>query len=151
LENESTPIKENNIQESLSKGLIPYVEKLSFAEKISMRLISRYGKPNTSNYIASAGTGTAFILMAAWLQSEILFYTGILFLLISTLFYDTKAYYLSKVCKKCGREFAYVETGETSIINRYFRIATIVSRHKCKYCGHEYEETTNIVSVSEIY
>jgi len=90
-------------------------------------------------------------LSAAWLQSEVFFFTGIFFLLFSILFYYTKTYYLSRACNKCGKEFAYSETREPSIINRYASIATIISYHKCKYCGHEHEETINLVAASEIY
>jgi hypothetical protein len=150
LSNESNSITDSNIKESISNGLRPYVEKLSFAEKIFMYLVSRYGEPNTPFCLVSAGIGAASILIAAWLQSRIFFFIGIFFLLFSTLFYDTRTYYLSRVCEKCGKEFAYAETGEPSIINRYSRIVTIISHHKCKYCGHEHEEMINVVAASDI-
>jgi hypothetical protein len=128
----------------------PFAEKLSFAEKISLYLVSKYRGPNTPFYLASAGMGTAFILIAAWLQSKVFFFVGVFFLLFSTIFYDTKTYYLSRVCKKCGKEFAYAETREPSIINRDYRIVTIVSYQKCKYCGYEHEEMTNVLTASDI-
>jgi transcription elongation factor Elf1 len=146
----STSTKDINIKDSISNGLKPYVEKLSFAEKLSMYLISKYGEPKDTFYVTSAGTGSVFLIIAAWLQSGIFFLIGISFLLFSTLFYDTKNYYVSRVCKKCGKEFAYKETREPLIINNYSKIVTITSYYKCKYCGREHEETRNVVSTSDI-
>ena len=115
-----------------------------------MYLISRYGEPNNIFYIVFPGTGAVLLIVAAWLQSRIFFLIGIFFLLFSTFFYDTKNYYVSRVCKKCGKEFAYKETREPSIINKYSKIVTITTYYKCKHCRYEHEETRNVVSTSDI-
>jgi hypothetical protein len=146
---DKSSIKDNNIKDSISSGLRPYVEKSSFPGRIFVYLVSRYGEPKTPFYKASAGMGVAFIFLAAWQQLEVFFFTGIFFLLFSTLFHGTRTYYLSRSCKNCGKEFAYAKTREPSIINRYSSIATIISYHKCKYCGYEHEETINVVAASE--
>lgn len=139
--------KGSDTKETLSEGSKPYLKKLSFAEKISPYLISRYGEPNLLFFlIISFGVGIALFLIGSELQSGIIFFLGVPFLLLAAIFYETRAYYLSRICKKCGREFAYVETKKPTVADDWSQTVRITKYYRCKYCGNEYVETKSVIS-----
>ncbi|WP_440948670.1 hypothetical protein ACSAZL_10805 [Methanosarcina sp. T3] len=143
----SVSSKDSAAKETLSEDFKPYLEKLSFAEKISPYLISRYGEPNLLFFlIISFGVGIALFLIGSELQSRFIFFLGIPFLLFASIFYEARAYYLSRICKKCGREFAYLKTKKPMIADDWSQIIKIIRYYRCKYCGHEDVETKNAIS-----
>jgi hypothetical protein len=151
LGNISASSKGNTAKEAISNGGKPYVEKLSFAEKISPYLISKYGEPNLLFFfIVAFGVGIALFLIGSELQSRIIFFSGIPFLLLAVLLYNARTYYLSRICKKCGREFAYVQTRKSEICQDGME-KTTYNYYRCKFCGHEHVEvkTASIISPSE--
>lgn len=143
----SVSLKGSHAKEKFSEDSNPYLEKLSFVERISPYLISHYGEQNLLFFsIVSFGVGTALFFIGTELQSRIILFLGIPFLLLVYVFYEARSYYLSRTCKKCGREFAYIETKKPIVMDDWSQIIKITRYYRCKHCGHENMETKNTVS-----
>ncbi|KKG17517.1 hypothetical protein EO98_03410 [Methanosarcina sp. 2.H.T.1A.6] len=143
----SASSKVDNAKEALSDCHKPYIESPSFEAKTSSYLIFRYGEPNLLFFcIVSAGVGIALFIIGSELQSRITFFLGIPFLLLAAIFYQARDYYLSRICKKCGREFAYVQTRKPVVYDDWSQTIKITSYYRCRYCGHKYMETKSAIS-----
>lgn len=122
----------------------PYVENMSVTGAISESFILKFGEYRV--YIISMVfliAGAIILIYGLIKEGSQVFLLGSLFLILGCWFFILREYYLSRKCKRCGKEFAYVKTRDTEIVTEVHSVDSY-DYFKCKYCGHECVEKKDV-------
>lgn len=125
-----------------STGFGVYVEEDSFTGHASEFLLPRLGeKAVVQIYILFFGMGIFLFILGFKLETLGVFLLSYAFLISGAFLKRMTDYYGARKCKKCGKEFAYVQACSPEVEEYgYNSIVETTSYYRCRFCEHEYVE-----------
>ncbi|MDD3041964.1 MAG: hypothetical protein PHW56_03340 [Methanosarcinaceae archaeon] len=125
-----------------STGFGVYVEEDSFTGHASEFLLPGLGEKTVVQiYLLFFGVGIFLFILGFKLEKLRVFLLSYVFLIGGGFLKRMTDYYRARKCKKCGKEFAYLEarSPEVEEYGHDSRVET-TSYYRCRFCGHEYVE-----------